>query len=170
MFGKNGKLEHITPGMSLATIKLIEALKGGKPGEQIDDAALTVACERDTSVGCKGYPYLQSAIRYCRRHYGVNWERIPKAGFLRCLQADETLHSVNRDRRSISRRSHRAIQKLKNVSNGQLDETTKPQVLLQLAQFGALASFASSDMTKRLASAGVTNATPDPKKLLEAFK
>ena len=70
----------------------------------------------------------------------------------------------------LARTSCRAIQKLKNVSNGQLDETTKPQVLLQLAQFGALASFASSDMTKRLASAGVTNATPDPKKLLEAFK
>ena len=170
MFGENGKLEHITPGMTLATIKLIESLRNAKPGDQRTDVELQTVCGHSTRVGQKGYAYLQSAIRYCRRHYGVNWERVPKAGFLRCLVADETLHSVNRDRRSIGRRSHRAIQKLKNITNGQLDETIKPQVLLQLAQFGALASFASSDMTKRLASAHVTNVKPDPQKLLAAFE
>lgn len=166
----NDKLRHITPGMALPTVQLIERLKAGKPGDTLTDEQLEDACGHDTRPSGKGYTYLMSAIRHCRRNFGVNWQRIPRGDSIRCLVPGETVESVERIQRGQYKRSGVALQMLRNV-NGEVDDETKVKVNLAIAQFGFMRACASSDMTKRMAARTLPdNPKPDMRKMLEAFK
>ena len=155
-------------GKSIFTIKLIDELKGGKPGDTRTDEELTSVCGRDTSVKGKGYASLCSAIRHCRKNYGVTWERINRGNAIRCLNAEETVGSVSRDRSTVHRRAKVAIQKLGNAA-AIAEATMKPQIHLISAQMGALASFSSTAATKRLEARADKVSEPELGKLLEAM-
>lgn len=170
MFTKKG-IENITPGMSLFTVKLIERLKDGIPGDEIDDDELRKTAEVGCQPNQQGYAFLMSAIRYCRRHHGVNWKRIPKGNVIRCLKANETVEEVGRTRKAIFRKSGVALAMLKNVNGADMDDATRSQFNLQTAQLGGLRVFASQDMTKRMEQKQIeAGHKPDMNKMLEAFK
>lgn len=156
--------------MRRATVKLIERLKDGNPGDKVTDEELKIVCGKETSVKGDGYPYLCTAIRHCRRVYGRNWERIPKAGAIQCLDAVASFDSVDRDRRAMHRKSRTALQKLKNSSNENLDPKLLPELHLRLAQIGVIASTSSSAATKRIAAMGLAKTKTDLGKLLEGLR
>lgn len=159
----------ITPGMSLATIKLIDLLKSG--ATTLTDAQLTEACGKDTRPGGNGYGSLSSAIRHCRKNHNVVWERVRMGGAIKRLDSIEAVQSVDRDRKHVNRKSKVAIQKLHVAAMSAGDDATKTDINRRAAQMGAIAALASTSALKRMECSGNGLAEkPDMHKLLEAMK
>ena len=163
----------VIAGLSIVTVKLIEAMKDKKPGDIYDDAALKSISGRDCSCTGDGYPSLRSAIRHVRRNHGLVWERVIKSGFIKCLKPPETLSSVGRDGRRIHRIAGVQISKLKAVDPNQLEGEKRTEYFARLAQSGTLRQFSGASTVKALernVGQTVEDAQKLQKKMLEAFR
>lgn len=149
--------------------QLVELLKSGKPGDTISDDTLSRACGRDTSPGGKAYPNLNTAIRYCEANFGVIWQRVPKSGMLKVLDAAETTEVGASGVKAISRKSKRVNRQLATVDTSELSDDQKSRLYAMRSQVGMFELFADSKTTKQLADKQV-HATPDVKKLMELFE
>lgn len=154
------------PGMRLETTKLIAKLKEGQVGDVLSDEQLTTLCGKDTSVMGDGYCYLGSAMRHVLNNFRVVWERIKGAGVIKCLSWSEVETSADGDRKSIHRRSRRAVTKLKTVDLSDVPEDGRPNFLTKAAQLGTLAAMSSTGMQKKLEARNVAEPL-DLKKMLE---
>lgn len=159
---------HAVPGMRLETVKLIDALKDGKPGDTFADEQLQAICGKDTRVTGDGYSYLGSAIRHCRNNYSVVWERVKGAGCVKCLAWDEVGESVDGDRRRIHRRARVACKKLGTVDIQDVPEEQRVGFLAKAAHVGTLAAISDKASLKKLEARSITQPL-DLKKLLEAM-
>jgi len=156
-------------GLSVTTAKLIEKMKGGKPGDTLTDDELTEACGKNTKVTGDGYSNLQTAIRYCVNNHGIFWQRITGAWMLKCLTASETLMTGSSQLKRISRRARRTVKQLRTINVAELPNGEAPKFNTLVAQCTSLAMFASTDATKKLEARGLTQPI-DMGKLLEAMK
>lgn len=161
--------------MSLATSKLIEAMKNGKPGDMLTDEELEricgLACHSRQKGGepGKGYGYVGTAIRYCVREHRVVWKRVPRAACIKCLKPDEIRTVAKARRRHICKVGKWGVRELATVEIDRLSDSERREHLLCTAQLGALAGMADNTMTKKLEARNVTQA-PDMQRLLEAMK
>ncbi len=156
------------PGMRLETVKLIDALKTGKPGDTYTDEQLQQICDKDTRVTGDGYSYLGSAIRHCRNNHGVVWERVKGAGCIKCLNWEEVGESVDGDRRRIHRRAKVSCKKIATVDLAVVPEAGRVAFLAKAAHVGTLAAISDKGSQKKLEARKVTEPL-DLKKLLEAM-
>ena len=160
------RFAHI-PGVTACTMKLIDRLKDGEPGDTFTDEELTKVGGRETKVGGNGYNNLMSALRYCVRH-GVRWDRVREENRIRCLDDEERLVASHRDTHITHRRANRDLQKLRTVNPENLPEAKRPDFNALVAQQGTIAAFSSGKTTKRMMAKNVGESF-DPKKLLEAL-
>ena len=155
--------------MRRATVKLIERMKDGKPGDELTDAELEEACEYPTGVDCKGYSYLQTAIRYCLREFGVPWRRVVGEDRIRCpLHTERTPMSVG-ERKRINRRAKRNMLLLGSVDRATLSTDQQHEHLVETAVSGTLAQASSSKTVKRLTKDVTQPVALDMGRLLMAF-
>lgn len=145
------KYPHIS-GIAPQTAKLIDRFKDWKPGDVASDTELSALIGRDTSPGGDGYGNLASAIRYVQRHYGLVIERVRSARAVKCLNAGETISSVNRGRRHIGKCARKEGGKLKQVDVSKLEGPEKTEALVLRAQLGAVATYASASTQKKLST------------------
>ena len=161
-------------GMRQATVKLIEKLKTGKPGDTATDAELTEACgkstrpcEPDTKLPGEGYAYLLSAIRYCEREYGVVWRRVHGEEHIQVLNNAGKLGLASSHRKHVHRMAKRTMRVLGSVVPSELDDEAKRDFLSMSAMHGALATLTTSKAVKKLKAGEPVVA--DPKRLLAAL-
>lgn len=154
------------PGISPATVKLIEKLKEGKVGDTVSDEELSKICGRATHVTGNGYANLQTAIRYCLRHYGKSWSRVKTEGRIKCEDTDERIEHVVSDNNRIRRSAARSTQRLVSIPDDEITDTQRPRVFGMLAQAGAIKLFAQNSTAKRLATKH-DERKMEPKQLLD---
>lgn len=147
---------------------LVEALKGGKPGDTKTDEALTKIAGKDTSPNGDGYQALTKAINHITQHFGIVWKRVPKAGCIKVLDAHETVEEVNSDMTCLRRKTKKTLRKASTTKLDQLTTEERSQVLATSAQLGAISLMADSGTTKKLVARKTEN-TPDVKKIVELF-
>ena len=138
------------PGYHPLTIRLIDLLKGGVPGDEKTDAQLTETINMDTAVGGKGYGYLASAIRHCEKGCGVVWRRICKENKIRCLNPREILELTHCDIGGIRRRARRGSQRIYGIKQDEIPAVERPQYNAVAAQLGFIASISTNSATKKL--------------------
>lgn len=160
----------------LATLRLIDVLKEGKVDTTFSDEELTVTCARDTrptnpETGRpgNGYGYLSSAIRHVLAEYGLVYQRVHKAGCIKCIGAEEVLGIADAARKSTHKREKRTVRKMTAVYADASDQE-RTMLNQKLAVHGALVEFASARLTKRLVASNKTVAVPSMAKLLEALQ
>lgn len=158
-------ITNVIRGPNLATIKLREALKDGRPGDTKTDEELKGICGKNTRVGGDGYVYLISAIKFCETNYNVVWQRITSANAIKCLTPEEIRATTEGKRKHIHRTAKRGARQLATALEG-LPEAERQVHLTAMAHLGALAQFSSTKTQKQLIARHVT----DTKKFLEAFK
>jgi len=162
------RFDHI-PRMSACTMRLIDVLKKGEPGDLLTDEQLSGACGRQTAVGGDGYNNLQTAIRYCKREHGLNWARQVGAGAVKCLNGKEGVVAGRYELGVVRRRSKRAVQTLQNATTlDDLDDQERSRCNALMSQHATLAIMAQSETTKKLAARNAANPV-DPKRLLQAM-
>jgi len=161
---------HFIPGYSPTTLKLIERLKTGKPGDKLTDAQPADVCGKNTSVGADGYQSLQSAVRACERQYGVVWRRVRDTGAIECLNATEIVGDANARRQHIKRVAKRAVNALGIASarGSELPDSERPKVMALAAQMGALAMFAEGRVTRQIETKKAP-VTPDMGSIVKLF-
>ncbi len=155
--------------LHLATVKLIEKMRDGQPGDTFTDEELTEASNYDTRVGGKGYGYLQSAIRRCENQHGITWKRVLGGNCIRCLDNEGLMSLADSKRKHLRRVSKRTCRQLATADVTQMGRDEKTEYLASVAQFGTLAQFAGAATTKKLVARKVTEAL-DPARMLEALK
>ena len=155
------------PGYHPLTVRLIEMLKGGKPGDEISDGTLTEVIGLHTASGEKGYAYLMSAIRHCERNHSVVWRRVKGEGIVMCLNPMEVIELTHGDVSSIRRKARRGSRRLYGIQQEQIPIAERPQCNALAAQLGFIASISTDSATKKLAGK-----TEQPKlaEALELFK
>lgn len=161
---------NVVPGMYRQTSQLIDRLKTGKPGDVASDSDLESICGHAVAPGERGYGYLQSAIRYCRKHHSVYWKRIPKSGVLKCLDSAECLSDMQRDRKAIHKRTGRMIVTGKIAEPGITTDQDKASHRTLLAQAAMLHECSGHQATKAIEATKATGSKVDLGKLLEAMK
>ena len=161
------RITHIHP-FSPTTVKLLEALQHGKPGDEKTDDELRVIAGMDCSTESKGYGYLASAIRRLRR-YGVIWERVRGADKIRCLNAAERIETFDTHRRHIKRTAQKSLQILGSVDSAELPESERLAHRTKLATMGTLAMCAGKDFEKKMEASGIVE-VPPVKNVLDFFK
>jgi hypothetical protein len=169
------RVPHVA-GLAHATMKLIDALKGGKPGDEIPDddykgGGLLGICGKPTAPGRPGYGNLQSAIRHCERVYKVVWRRIAEGGCIRCLTPDEAVNLTGRYAKQATRTARRGIRVAGTVDPETLSgDETKREHRMRVAQLGALAVIGSERGYKRMVDRGNGEAPKvDAKRLIDGM-
>lgn len=145
----------VISGRHHKTMKLIDRLKGGKPGDEVSDTELEALIGEPVRAHTHGYGYGRSAIGYVRACHCVEWERIRGAKMLRCLSAPETVLSAQRHVPKIHRAARAAAAKLRNVDLEQLDAGMRAKAIELAAQVGTLAQFARADGMREIIASGV---------------
>lgn len=164
------EVTRIIPNRSIETAKLIERLKGGKPGDTITDEELTkIANGLSTAVNGPGYGRLQSAMRFVMREYHIVWKRINKAGAIKCLDSLEASDDMAADLGVIRRRSNRARHKMAAIKLDGLTADQQRRTKALSAQIMTIGLFATSSTTKKLEARNVVSPF-DPSKVIELFK
>ncbi len=161
---------NMAPGpMRLATVKLIELLRGGKDGEVKTDDELTEHCGYNTAVGKPGYGYLQSAIRYCLREHSVVWRRRRNENDIQCLNDSQKVGLATQEKQAIRRRGKRSLRVLNTVDPAKLDDEGRTTHWVEVATVGTLLSVTAPATAKKLAQQ--SKAEPlDAKGYLEAMR
>jgi hypothetical protein len=155
--------------LHLSTVKLIEKMRDGTPGDKLTDEQLTEACGHDTRVGGRGYGYLQSAIKRCENHHGITWKRILGGDCIECLDNSGLMGLAESKRKHLRRVSKRTCRQLATADATQMGKDEKTEYLASVAQFGTLVQFAGTATTKKLVARNITEAL-DPARMLEALK
>lgn len=150
------KVPHI-PGFAHATIKLIDLLKDGKPGDELTYEALAVVAMKPVRPNTRGYPNLHSAIRHVEKE-GVIWEAVAKEGKIRCLDPDGILNSNERSRAMIRRRARRQTVKLAAIDLNELPQERQGEVVARIALGNMIATACSNNAVKRLEKEGFRQA------------
>jgi len=167
--GEVKRMDMVGGQKSLATVKLIERLKTGTPGEMLTDEALTVIAERDTRTGGNGYANLNTAIRYCEREHGIVWSRVAGASCIKCCNPGDIRTLSHKTRRHVRKAAHRSVIQLQAVDPVAMSDTERSEHMVCLAQAGTLAVVADNRTTKKLEARTVTKPL-DLTKLLEVWK
>ncbi len=154
--------------MRLATVKLIEVMSKGSPGEVLTDERTSVISGHDTHVGGNGYGYLCSAIRYCLREHGVVWRRVRGEARIECLSDDQKIDLADWERRGINRRTRRSMRTLGSVDPSRLSDEKRKEHLVLAAVCGTLLETSSPRTIKRLGGDGTPKAL-DMSRLLTAM-
>lgn len=162
------QVKFLPVNRSLYTVKLIERMKDGKPGDVLTDEQLEDACGRDCSPSGEGYGNLQSAIRACRREFRVVWRRIREGGAIRCLVAEEIMSGADSDRKAIHRAAKRSVDKLACTNPAELDENGRKRLTTTMAVHGSMALLSKTETVKKLEARNVSKLI-DSGKLLECF-
>ncbi|MHC4687684.1 MAG: hypothetical protein ACYTEW_25765 [Planctomycetota bacterium] len=155
-------------GLSSVTVRLIERMKSGKPGDFASDEDLSSIAGKSTAVTGDGYSNLRTAQKRVSQDYGVEWERERGAAGLRCCTSADIAADTHKNVRRVRRFTRRALQKANNADLQILDDVEKQRLLTNAAQLGAMAVMAETNTEKKLLARQV-NSTPDAAKLLEAF-
>lgn len=172
------RFKHIQ-GIAAPTAILIEALKGGVPGNMKTDAELTALCKKDTRPSINGragsgYQNLASAIRYVSRVHGVDWNRQKKedgseVGYIKCLSPVECDTFIQRRAKIARRHTRRTLQICGNVP---IDELPPDKVQAFQARYGqqrTLLALSGERVVARMVKQGTDNPT-SLNKLLENIK
>ena len=167
----NSNLQRMThfPGVTAATAQLVDVLRRGKAGDTATDDQLCGVVGASCAVGGPHYGHLQSAIRISRRQYGVVWQRVPKAGYLKCLDAGERVTLSKCVTERVHKLARRGVQILATVDPAQLDDKQRSEFGAQLAIAGTLAAMSTTTTRRAFVDHGVTQAAELPK-LLAAFQ
>jgi hypothetical protein len=135
---------------SRETQAIIERVKDLQP----DELLIYLAAKETLGFSLQtqpGYGRLQSARRALRRE-GIEIAVEPGVG-IRRLNNGGVAKSLDKDVRHISRSTHRAIQKGKNVKASELPPPERTEFIARLSQVAAIHHSCSSAMTKRLTAA-----------------
>ena len=164
---ENQQSVKAVPGYHPLTVRIIDMIKSGKPGDEISDAKLTEIIGMSTDVGEKGYGYLMSAIRHCERTHSVVWRRIRGTGKILCLNPMEIIELTQGDIGNIRRKARRGSRRLYGIEQEQIPISNRPACNALAAQLGFIASISTDTATKKL-----TGKTEQPKltEALELFK
>lgn len=136
--------------MSPAKSKLIDALKGGKPGDRLTDEQTSAIAGINTSVGEKGYGHLNGAINYVRKNHRVVWERIRTAKAIQCLDNDGKIRHATGRLAHVRRQGKAVIQTTAALDMASLDDASKSTALALTAQAGVIVHFAGTKTTRQL--------------------
>lgn len=157
------------PSVTATTARLADALRVGKMGDTLTDESLAKIADGDCGPGGKHYAHLMSAIRIARRQYGVVWQRVPKAGYLKCLSDGERVDLSKSVTRRVNKLARRGRQILETVDAAKLSDSERREFGAQVAVTGALLAMSSQPAQRALVDQHVTDAVELPK-LLAAFK
>ena len=149
---------------------LVKLLSAGKIGDTLTDEQLQAVCGQPVTPGEKGYPSLQSAIRYVRVNHAMEWKRLPKANAIKCLNGSEVLEVGQSDLRQIRRKTKRTLQKVGTVKLKDLPEQERHAHTILSAQLGALHLCADVATTRKLAARADDIVHPDAVRVLEMFR
>ncbi len=156
------------PGMSLATVKIIEHLKDGPIGRVVSMAELRELTGKNCSVGGDGYGYLRTACENVTKNYNLFWTRIRGENVVKCLGAEETDVHVEGTLRHIHKTSRRAVRRLGTVNLGSLSEEARPAYVAKLAALGTLTELSASKTQKKLIQKNIAKAV-NMQKLLDVW-
>lgn len=161
-------LTGAVPGMSLATVKIIDHLKDGPIGRVVSMADLKELTGKNCSVGGDGYGYLRTACENVTKNYGLFWTRIRGEDVVKCLGAEETDVYVEGTRRHIHKTSRRAVRRLGTVNLGSLSEEERPAYVAKLAALGTLTELSATKTQKKLIQKKIAKAV-DMRRLLDVW-
>lgn len=162
------KTKFVPVNRSLFTVKLIDRMKAGRPGDVLTDEQLAEACGRSCAPGGDGYGNLQSAIRACRREFRVVWRRIREGGAIRCLIAGEILSGAEADRGAWHRAAKRSADKLACADPSELDETGRKRLTTEMAMAGSVVLLSRPSTLKKLEARSISKPL-DFERLLESI-
>ncbi len=149
----------MAPGaMRLPTVKLVELFREGKPGDTHTDEALAKHCGHNTAVGQPGYGYLQTAIKYCLREYGIVWRRQRGENKIECLNDIQKVDFLSQERKGIRRRTKRGMHVAGAVVTSNLNDEDRTKHWVQTALFGSMLAITAPETTKKLAQKPETKA------------
>lgn len=154
------------PGKAPATQILIDLLSQRR--EPMTDEKMSRLCGRDTRTGGKGYQNLLGAIRYVRKHHGLDWKRVAGASCIECLSASKSLAAASADRASIRRKSKKTMLRLATIEGNDLSENEQRTHHAMIAQVGSLLMFTDGSTTKSLEARNVAKPL-DRSRMLEAI-
>lgn len=159
----------VPAGYGIVTAKLIEVMKAGKPDQVITDVKLRDICGRETQPGAKGYTNLLAAIRFCRRHWGMQWKRQRGQNQILCLGAMEVIDTSEKELRKIGKQANLAMETLQHLNSQELSEDEARRRNVLMAQHGAISLCSGRKMSTRLLNDN--RARPlDMQKLIEAIQ
>lgn len=146
------------------TNKLIERLRGGKPGDVLTDADLEAVAGFGCAVGQRCNSNLMTAIRYCEGE-GIIWRRQRGQKSIACQRAAEVVEQAVADLRTVHRQVKRTSRRLIMTDTSELSSADKIRHSSLLTQAGTLAMVSHGATRKR-----IEERTPTPKALsLDAF-
>lgn len=151
------------------TSALINALKDGKPGDELTEEQLKDACGFPVNIGSHHYGKLLSAIRYCINNHGRVWERQYNQHKIRCMNGEEVVVNSSRDTTAIRRRANRAKKKLYTVKLPDLTPEMQKQHVTAVAQLSAIHMFSGKKAHDNLIEQGKTE-LPKLEDLTKLFK
>lgn len=145
----------VVGAMVLWTRRIIdnEVFNKGRHGDELTDEQLSAISGKDCSIAIgpnAGRCYVDSAIRYAERTYGLCWQRVRGEGKIKCLNWSEQRDRATAKRRSFSRQSRRTIRQLDTFALNGLSDVERSEHLRIVAQMGTLMAFSSDKAARRL--------------------
>ena len=146
----NAEYVPIGPRMSVATRKLIDALKDGKPGEEITDAELEVIAGGPCAPGEKHYAHLMSAIKNVLSDQGVVWQRQHGERKIVCADNAGKFAIANHVQNGIRRRARYGKNVMGTVDIKKLPRDEQSRVSARVAIFGSVEGLTRGTTVKKL--------------------
>jgi len=157
------------PGMNRATVKLIEKMKQGKPGDKLMAQELQDITEHDCRPRThgKGYSYLGSAIRYCLNNFGIVWAWQRDCDCIECLSDKGKLNAAESMQKHVYRTGKRELKVLKAADPKGLDtDEDRRAYAARVAIAGTIVQVTAAKTVKKLTA---DTRDVDRRKLLEAM-
>lgn len=154
-------------GRIIATIKAIERLKTGTPGDTIDRSEMTNVIGRQCNQGSNGEANVRSAIQAVLREHNICWAWSKSDQAWRCLNDSEKVSLMATHRNKARKQSTKGLRVAVAVEQQNLKPDEKLTHGAMVAQFGVMQILGRSDTTKKLASGNKTFAQADQESVLK---
>jgi hypothetical protein len=148
------------------TIRIIERIKNGVPGDIIEDTELAALIRQPVDNGTKGYSYIYSATRYVERVHSIVWRRVPCQGKIRCLNPVERIEFSRAVVKQIGKKSKRTVNILVTLRQDEIPDGSRSACNALAAQLGFIATISTQKASKMIESKTVV----EQPKLEEALK
>lgn len=150
-----GTTERFRSSMSLWTSRAIDALKDGKPGDVIAPEDMEAKVGRSCKCGDSGYANVLSAINHVTRNFGVVWKWQRAISAWKCLEPAEASAESTSLVGAARRRASRSLAVAATVDPGKLDEPTRRDHSLTVAQAGMIHLCGGGAFRKKLATSDI---------------
>lgn len=150
---------------SVETTQLINKLKVGKPGDVLDEKALSELVGRDITTKGKSRNLLMTAMKHCERAHRIVWAHIRETTTIKCLADLEIKAQAESQLRRSKRAARRGVQQIMAVDTAKLTQADVPAFIALTQQLVFAENITRASTTKRLVKEAV-NSQADVKRLM----